>query len=95
MTLKYEWSPWPESRARKIQIAEHVPQSDVVQRRGWQHTRWRDPRKLEEDQQAMMLQAIPVDLKALTCDSTADECKLHAQFHDAVDFASVWDVLKL
>jgi len=38
MILKYKYSPWPEVQDRLIQIGERIPESDVLQRFGTQHT---------------------------------------------------------
>jgi nucleoside-diphosphate-sugar epimerase/SAM-dependent methyltransferase len=36
--LKYKYSPWPEVRDRLTQIGARIPESDVAQRLGFQHT---------------------------------------------------------
>lgn len=36
--MKWAWTPWPEVRDRKMKVGETIPSSDVLSKRGFQHT---------------------------------------------------------
>merc|ERR1719221_1357140 len=44
--MKFLWTPWPEQRTRKMQIAARIPASDRKRGRGFQHIRNADEKKL-------------------------------------------------
>ena len=67
--MKSVWSPWPESKSRKMQIGARIPPSYIQAGKALHHLMNADPEKIEEVRRKEVAESVPVDLKsAWTCD---------------------------
>ena len=74
--LKFKWSPWPESVARKTQIGARVPPNGA----GQHHLRvMANATKLAAERDAELATLRHLDLNALRVDASHNA--LHTQFH--------------
>ena len=74
LILKYQFTPWPESKPRKMNVGKTIPESDKARGFGGQHTARLDEGVLDDEYAAVMSQELE-DL----CNENYDEAML--MFH--------------